>query len=131
MSDSYKPLLKAVIAKLKTDNVVAGDRVYTDIPQNETFPYVHVAVSAIPYATKDTSGMEHTVQVQAFDRTADPESVADIRSAVFNSLDRNESGLTLDTGTLSVLEYNGTSDIFKEGDGVTWQGLIQFKAIIF
>jgi len=131
LTDSYKDIVKAVINKLEADNVVSGDRIYTDIPQHETFPYVHVSVSSDAFATKDTSGMEHTVQCQAFDRAKTPQSVANIREAIFNSLDRNPNGLTLDSGTLSILDFNGTADVFKEEDGVTWQSVIQFRAVIF
>lgn len=130
MADQYLSLLKGVIARLKAQNVVAGDRVYTDIPERETFPYVFVQISQEPNSTKGSSDFEYTIQCQAFDRQKDPESVAQIRQNIYDALDRQPEQVTLDSGSLDLLQVNGTSDIVKEPDGVVWQSLIQFYAIV-
>lgn len=132
MADTYLPLLKAVIAKLKANTAVMGyvsDRVESDVKQNQTFPYVRVSLTSTPFDTATTSGMEHVLSVACFSRGDSPAVVGAIRAAVYNVLHRQESGLTLDNGTLFNLNYiQGFID--QEPDGKTWQAKADFRAVV-
>jgi hypothetical protein len=131
--DSYKPLLKAVIAALKADSTVSGlvgARIYSNVPQNETFPYIMVSISSLDFSSVTFSGQDHAIQINAYSREADPEEVADIKSACYNVLHRNESGLTLDSGTLSIIQFDGLAEIFKDNDGITWEAVTRFRAVV-
>jgi hypothetical protein len=133
MSDTYLDILKAVIVKLKATSAVTditSTRIYTDVPQNETFPYIRVSVSSADYSTKTFTGMEHTIQISVYSREKSPKQVGDVKKAVYNALNRNESGLTLDNGTLSNIHYNGVGEVFKDPDGVTWTSVSQFRAVV-
>jgi hypothetical protein len=84
MADTYLPLLKYIIARLRADAGVGsniGDRVYNTVPQNENFPYAMVTIDSADFSDKTDSGMSHTVQVDIYDREASTESVASARSA--------------------------------------------------
>jgi hypothetical protein len=133
MTDSYLNLTKAIITRLKADvdvGVIVDNRIYTDLPQNETFPYVVMNISSSPFNTKETSGMEHTIQFRIYSRTKSPKETAEARKAIYNSLHRQEGNITLVGKDISMIQFDGVADISKDNDGVTWTGIIQFSAII-
>lgn len=133
MADTHRPLMKAIIAKLLANTSVSGlvsSRVYSNVPQNTTFPYIRVSIDSAPYDSKDTTGMDHTVTVQIFSRNGSSDQAAQIRSAVYNVLHRTESSFTLDSGNLFILQYTGVGFVEQEPDGTTWQGLAQFRAVV-
>lgn len=128
-----KPLTKGIIARLNAVTAVTdlvSARIYTFVPQQQTFPYIKVSMDAEPFADKTESDSQHNVRVQAWSRKATAEEALDLKEAIFNALDRQEANITLDSGTLVRLQYDGTSDIFVEGDGKTTQVVIEFKAVI-
>lgn len=134
MADTFLPIVKSVIAKLKADatiiSLVGGD-VFTDVPQETTFPYIRVSALSAPYDTATGTGMEHHLNVQGFSRAPTTQEAAAIRAAVYNVLHRNESGLNpLDAGTLININYTGVGFVTQEPDGVTWQSLAQFRAVV-
>ena len=130
MTDTYLPVLKAVIAKIKAASTAAGTRVFSDVPQKEIFPYVVVSIDSGDYSAKDFTGMEHTVQFNIYSRQKSPEQVGSIRSDIYDALNRQESTFTLDSGTMSNILFNGVGDVFKDTDGKTWLGVIQFRAVV-
>lgn len=133
MADSALVVIKAVIATLKaTSSVTAivGQRIYTDVPQAATFPYLVVSVQSQPFAASDFSGQSHTLRVQSFSRQADIEEALSIRKAALDALDRQESSIALASGTLVKCEYSGFSDAFIEDDGKTWQGIGELEMIV-
>ena len=131
MSDSYKPLLAAIIARLKADVSITsqvGQRIYNDVPDNETFPYISVTISSSPFDTKTGAGMEHNLQFNIYSRQTSSNEAATIRAAIYNSLNRQES--VLSAAGVDVIIFNGVAPTFKEPDGKTWNGVIQFKVMI-
>lgn len=133
MSDSYLVLLKAVIAALKADATLTGivsQRIYSQVPQNATFPYVAVRIQSSPYDTKGDLGMEHLVDVSAYSRADTPLEAGNMRSAIYDILNRSESSITLDSGTLVNMIYSSVGTITKEPDGITWQAFSRFRAVV-
>ena len=133
MADSFKPLIKGVIAALKADTPISDivvARIFSDVPQNQTFPYIVVTIQSAPFDTKTSNGMEHSMQVSAFSRSGSVSEVGDIRSAVYDLLHKGESNVTLDSGTLVNMLFSGVGFVAKEPDGVTWQGTMQFDVVI-
>ena len=125
--------MKGIIAELKADTALAaivGTRVYSNTPQNADFPYVSVSISSQPYDGCDFTGMVHDISVSGFSRKADPAQAADIRSAVYDALNREESAITLDNGSVRHIHYSGVSFVEREPDGITWQSLIRFRCVV-
>ena len=133
MADSALPVLKGIIAALKAAvpvSTLVNDRVYSDVPQNATFPYIMVSITSEPFAANDFSGQSHTVRIQTYSRDASKAGCLKIRAAALDALDRNEPAISLDTGTLVKCEYSGFSDAFMEDDGKTWQGVGELEVIV-
>lgn len=133
MSEDTKSLLKGVISKLLADSLITakvGQRVYSKIIQQSDFPYIKVRISSTPWDNKCNSGGEYEITVQAFSRKGSPEECLEIKKLIYNCLHRQESGVTLDTGALIILQAEGLNDFFIENDGITFQSIIRFKAYI-
>ena len=133
MADTYLSMLKATIAALKADaatGAVVGDRIYTNVPQNETFPYVVIELDSGDYSSDTFSGMQHTIQANIYSRETSPLEVGNARKAIYDVLHRQENTLSLDTGNLSHIHFNGVAEVFKDTDGATWVGVIQFRAVV-
>lgn len=131
MSDSYLPLLKEIVAALRADTSVAGyvgARVYTDVPDNEVFPYITVQINSGDYSVKEQAGMEHTVQLNIYSRHKEPKQCGQIRLACYDVLNRNEA--ILSAASVSNIHFNGLAQLVKDSDGVTWFGVIQFRVVI-
>lgn len=133
MTDTFLPLTKAIIAALKADSTISANvsgRVYTEVPQNAEFPYIVLRLQSEPFDVKNDTGMQHTADVSVYSRTSSPLEVGTLRAAVYNVLNRAESSLTLDSGTLVSMIHSGVGDIVKEPDGITWKGFLRFDAIV-
>ena len=133
MADTALPIIKGVIAALKASGPVTalvGDRIYSDVPQGATFPYILIGVGSEPFAANDFSGQSHTVRLQTFSRKASKAEALQVRAAALNALDRNEDAIVLDSGTLVKCEYSGFSDVFPEDDGKTWQAVGELEVIV-
>lgn len=133
MADTFLPILKAITAKLRANTSVMGyvaTRIYSNVPQNTTFPYIRLTIDSSPFDTVSTTGMEHSINVQIFSRDASPNEAGAIRAAVYNLLHRNESAFTLDNGTLFNINLDGLGFLEQEPDGKTWQAMAQFRAVV-
>lgn len=133
MADSTRALLDAVRNLLKgvpgVTNLVE-QRVYLAAPTNPFYPFVLVTCENEPYASDTFSGMEHRLRVQAFARENRPGTVLAIREAVFSALNRQEASLALPEHDLVLVEHEGLSTYFPEGDGRTYQSVVEFKVLV-
>lgn len=107
---------------------LVGQRIYNDVPDNPDFPYVVVGINPAPYDTKTETGMEHTMQMSIFSRKTSSIEAANIRTAIYNLLHRQESALT--AAAVDNIIFTGLAPTFKEPDGQTWQAIIQFRVVI-
>lgn len=133
MADTALPLIEAVIVTLKGKASVTslvGDRIYTDVPQNEAFPYIVISVQSEPFAANDFSGQSHTLRIQSFSRKAGAKECLQARKAALDALDRQEGDIAIVGATLVKCEYSGLSDAFIEDDGKTWQGVGELDVIV-
>lgn len=130
MTDTYLPVLSAVIARLKANSTITGlvsQRIYSDVVDNPTFPFIRVEIQSGDYSTKENAGMEHIIQISAFSRDVSPNQAGQIRAAIYNLFNRQENALS-GAGICNIL-HNGVALLFKEPDGKTWNSTIQFRAI--
>lgn len=128
MSDSLYAVQAAVKAKLLADatfTASAGTRVYDHVPDQATFPYVTIGEStAIPFDTKDLTGMEQTVTLHVWSRYRGRKEAKEIMKAMYDVLNR---------GTLSVSGHSfhdclfEFADTFEDPDGLTYHGVQRFR----
>lgn len=133
MADTALSVIKGVITTLKATapvTSIVSQRIYTDVPQGAAFPYLVVSIQSEPFAANDFSGQTHTLRLQSFSRQAGAQQALAIRKAAIEALDRKETAITLDEGTLVKCEYSGLSDSFIEDDGKTWQAVGELEVVV-
>ena len=133
MADSTLIVLKGIIAKLLATGgltSITSTRVYSDAPQQTTFPYALVEISSEPWVQDDASNMSHTIRVHGFSRKNSPSEAANIAIQVYNTLDRQEAGISVDSGNILQCVFDGVKTTFKDTDGTTWHSVIEFNLIM-
>lgn len=133
MADSLRLVLQAVEQLLKADAGIAaiiGDRVTSSPYGNILYPYMMISGTTQPWTSASFSGMQHTIRVQAFSKELKVGQVLKLRELVYALLHRQESTLTVAGHTVVLLEFDGLADCFPEGDGKTWQSVIEFNIVI-
>lgn len=133
MVDSSFIFLEGVLTKLESEVALTGllgldkdgnPKIYTHVPQERDLPYLRIGISSEDFHTFDASNFTHRLIVQCF--ALSPSSALELRSQVYGALHRQE--LPVSSGRVVDIQQAGFMDLFQEGDGVTWQGLITFKA---
>ena len=131
--DSALSVIQATIITLNAvpaiNSAVAG-RIYTDVPQKATFPYVQLSVDTQPFAANDFSGQAHTLRIQVFSQEATAKQVMAIRKLCLDALDRQEANIVLSSGSLVQCQYLGSDTPFQEDDGKTWQAVGELEVIV-
>ena len=133
MSDSSLVILKAIMTKLLATaglTSITSTRIYTDVPEPTAFPYAVVELETQPWATDDSSDMEHKITIHGFSRNNSPSEAINIALQCFNSLDRQEDSISVDSGTMVLCMFDGVKTNFKEPDGITWHSVIEFRIIM-
>lgn len=131
MTDSLLPVVSAVIASAKADatlTAIVGQRIYSNVPDNETFPYCVFSFQSSPSDTKTENGMAHLVTATAYSRKQDIEQVCSIRSAVYNLLHKQETSFN-SAGIVAIL-FAANSPVYRDNDGKTWIAAAQFIATV-
>lgn len=131
--DSALSVIQAVIVTLNANtgvtSLLAG-RIYTDVPQKATFPYLVVSIDSEPFAASDFSGQSHSLRLQVLSQAKTVKEALTIRKACTDALDRQESSISLSAGTLVKCEYSGSGTMFKEDDGKTWQAINELEIVV-
>ena len=133
MADSTLVGLKGVITRLlayTTLTSIVSTRVYSNVPQQTTFPYVTVEFTSIDWSQKDDANLQHRVTVSGYSRTSSPLEAMQISEKVYDALNRQEDNVTLDSGSVVLLQFSGVKTTFKDADGKTWHSVIEFDLII-
>lgn len=129
---SIQKIQKAIYTALNTRlcgelDTVSG--VFHYIPQNTTFPYVHIGESDL----EDISDFRNTIlkiktKIYVFDREKNNSTIMNLCEEVKNLL---ENGDNLDIEDHALLSNKfKTCDIVLENDGRTWKGRIEFEFLI-
>jgi hypothetical protein len=131
MSDSYLTVFSAMIAAMKSDatlTAIVGQRIYGDVPDNPTFPFVVLTGSSEAFDTKTSNGMIHTMQVSAFSREPSLQQAGRIRAAIYNIFHRQQAAFA--ASGVSGIIHTGVSPVLKESDGQTWNCPMQFRVMV-
>ena len=74
--------------------------------------------------------MEHKITVHGFSRKNSPSEAMSIAASVFAALDRQESGISVDSGNMLLCDFSGVKTTFKDPDGITWHSATEFRLIM-
>jgi len=127
-----KALIKGIVTRLKAVSGVTskvGQRIYLDVPQGDSFPFLSIDIQGQEADTKTTNAAMYRVAVNVWDRSKTIVDAIDIMAAVKAALHRQESNITMDNNTLVMIDLV-TENCFKDADGTTWHGIIEFNAYV-
>ena len=133
MADSTLAGLKGIVARLIASSDVTNlvsTRIYSNVPQQATFPYILVEFESTDWSQQDDANLQHRVTVNGYSRKSSLLEASQISEKVYNSLNRQENNISLDAGNVVLLHFAGVKTTFKESDGVTWHSVIEFNLTI-
>tara|TARA_B100000519_G_scaffold96656_2_gene84101 strand:- start:2626 stop:3033 length:408 start_codon:yes stop_codon:yes gene_type:complete len=105
-----------------------GAGVFDEVPQNQAYPFVKIGeFSSVDYGTKDVDGNEATVQIDIYSRYRGSKQVHDIMDRIHTLL--HNASLTVSGYNLINIRFE-FSDIVRDADGITRQGVMRFRAAI-
>lgn len=123
-------LQQAIYSALLADTGLSAlviNRIYDDVPQNATFPYVTLGeVTVREWSTASDVGAEHSLVLHAWSRAHGRKEVKEILGAISNVLD--QTVLTVIGFQLINLQFV-SADMRREKDGETYHGIIRLRAI--
>lgn len=123
-------LQQSIHAALVGDAVVGalvGDRIHDAAPRNATFPYVTFGPArSDDWSTDTETGAEHRFVLEVWSRHRGKSEGWAILEAIRMVLD--DAALSLDDHVLVNLRFE-TSDIRRDPDGLTWHGIMRFRAV--
>ncbi|HZP20090.1 MAG TPA: DUF3168 domain-containing protein [Bauldia sp.] len=130
MPHASHALQKAIFAALAGDAAVGaliGDRIYDAAPRDAAFPYVGLGqASFADWSTSTEAGAEHRLVLHVWSRERGKAETLRIIAAVTAALD--DAALALDGQRLVNLRFE-TGDAARDPDGITWHGVMRFRAV--
>jgi hypothetical protein len=123
-------LQKAVVAALAADAALAAiidDRVHDGPPRNAEFPYVAIGQASLAdWSTGTEAGAEHRLLIDVWSREPGKRQCYEIMDAIEAAL--HDAALTLDGHTLVNLRFE-FADARRDPDGITYHGVVRFRAV--
>ena len=129
MTDHSWNLQQAIYALLTANSpTIAGGRVYDDVPQNATFPFVEIGdVLAVPEdATTDDAGLSEFLDLHIWSRYRGKREAQQIWALVRDVL--HGASLSV-TGRASSLAWVRNWRLILDPDGVTRHGIVTVEII--
>jgi len=123
-------LQKAVYAALignATAATLIGDRIYDAAPRAAAFPYVSFGDGSLrDWSTGTEDGTEHRLVLHAWSRERGKRETWVIVGALKDAL--HDQALDLDGHALVNLRFE-FADAALDPDGITWHGVVRFRAV--
>ena len=124
-------LQQAMFAALSADvaltALLGAGRIYDDVPQATSPPYVVLGpITARDWSTSTEDGAEHVITLHVWSRMRGKKQAHEIMSAVSAAL--HDQSLTLAGHRLVNLRHE-TSDVRRDPDGETIHGTLRFRAV--
>jgi hypothetical protein len=131
MGNASWALQQAVFARLTSDSalvaLLGGARVYDDVPVRAAFPYVTFAQgSERDWSAGNEAGTEHAVVLHVWSRASGRKETLAVSEALRAAL--HDAALSLTDHRLINLRHE-TTDVRRDPDGETYQGIVRFRAV--
>ncbi len=129
-TDPVWELQKAVYTALGSDATLSAmiSGVFSHVPQDTAFPYIKFDnVVAKDWSTKSSTGIQATLPIYVFSRGRGDKEALNILAEVKRILDDTTLSMT---GCAMVSLKFSDSKVMQMNDGVTWQAVAGFKAMV-
>jgi hypothetical protein len=130
MTSAALALQKAVYAAIVADDDVGaliGDRIYDLAPRNAVFPYVTIGQTTLAdWSTGTEAGAEHRLTLDVWSRQGGKSECHAIADAIRAAL--HDAALALTGHALVNLRFE-TADVARDPDGITFHGVLRFRAV--
>lgn len=122
-------LQKAIFSLLNGNSpTIVGGRIYDDVPQNATFPFIEIGESqGIPDDTSlGDQGMSEFIDLHVWSRYRGKRQIKELMDDIHTAL--HGVSLTV-TGRVSALSWVRNVRMFLEPDGMTRHGIVTIEVI--
>lgn len=131
MTTASWELQKSIHAALVTNSaltaLLSGTKIYDDVPQGTSFPYVTLGESSLrDWSTGSDEGDEHILTLHVWSRAKGRKQVHEIMDALHDSLD--DADLSVSGHHLVNLRHE-LSEARRESDGETYYGIVRYRAV--
>lgn len=131
MASASWALQQAIYTSLTSDSallaLLGGARIHDDVPERKTFPYVTFAPGTQrDWSTGTEAGEEHAIVLHVWSRGGGRKEALAIIAALQERL--HDADLALAGHRLVNLRYE-SSDVRRDADGETFQGIVRFRAV--
>jgi len=131
MSIGQFALQTTIYSTLSNDNTLTntlGAGVFDEVVENATYPFVALGEeTAIDYSTKDLNGGEFTINIHVWSQYKGAKQTKEIMDRIHDLL--HDSSLSVSGFNLANLRFE-FSDILRDPEGITRNGVMRFRAII-
>lgn len=118
---------EALVNDAALTSLLGGARIYDDVAQGTSFPYVTIGVArANDWSTGTENGLEHHITLHAWSRYAGKKQAFALLEAIRSAL--HDAPLALTDGVLVNLRSQ-SMEVRRDEDGKTYHGLIRFRAV--
>jgi len=127
---SHYALQQSIYQTLMGDTTLMGmlTGVFDRPPQGTAYPYITLGESTITdWSSKTTNGTQQIVMLHIWSREGGRTETATVMNRVYQLL--HQANLTVTGQTLVLIRF-ASSHIGLEDDGWTYQGVMQFKALL-
>ena len=123
-----KGIYEALTSDVDVTSLLGGARVYDDVPQNASFPYLTFGQSqARDWSTGTEDGQEHVITLHVWSQAGGRHETQEIIGAVRKVL--HDADLQLTDHSLINLRHE-FSDARRDPDGEHFHGIIRYRAVM-
>ena len=124
-------LQKSIYAALAADpnilGILGAPRIFDDVPQKATFPYLTLGQSTLrDWSTGTEPGAEHLLTLHVWSRAEGRREVHELMTVLQDAL--HDRALSLEGHRLVNLRHE-FSDARREPDGETYHGIVRLRAV--
>jgi hypothetical protein len=131
MPSSSWSLQRAIYEVLVADaamlDLLGGPRIFDAVPDNSAFPYLTLGQSSVnDWSSGSEAGEEHRLTLHVWSRAVGRRETHELMAALRGVL--HDRALDLDGHRLVNLRHE-LSEARREADGVTYHGIVRFRAV--
>ena len=122
-----RAIYEALSADAATIGALGGQRIFDDVPQRSTFPYLTFGQSTLrDWSAGDEEGEEHLLTLHVWSRAEGRRETHELMALLRKAL--HDQALALEGHRLVNLRHE-LSEARRDPDGETYHGIVRFRAV--